>query len=565
MEPCGCDPETDLGGIGRLYQALKEQRQLLAQGLVVDLGHNLASLPAITQAEQAKEAAIFSGLATVAPDAALATPRDLAYALGQNKLRRPWLLSNLASAKAKTPLMQGVAPFIRAKGSLILGFVDPRGPRSLPLPAKVTKLYAPISATLIKRIKGQLTKVATNQQLIILYDGGDPALAKLRAAFPQALVIRSNRRPNDALADHKERRQPGLLLHQGIYSVPSFGSGILTFGGFQHTPRAKAGGPGLGSGRLGGSLERPRLGKPAFGDAFQGLEVPVIWLGKEYAMQQLNGDPMAAVLAQYRQSTKGAFIADADRKAKARGQSPYAGAEACQSCHPAAYKAYTASAHARAMATLKDKHQHQNGECVSCHVVGYDKPGGYIDERYTPKLANVQCENCHGPRKAHTLNPLAKPHHKPEAAEVCAICHHIPHSSAFSFAKYWPKIAHGKQAVPKPKPKPKSSLEDILKSTKPVLDDPKYREKRQDTPCATGPICAIAKGQKTTYPDSCAAAKAGAAICHQGECFQLCTAQYDPVCGEKSGRFATYGNSCERTRACATPAPASACGMTGQN
>lgn len=577
VEPCGCDPETDLGGIGRLYQAVSEQRRFVPQGIVVDLGYNLASEPAVTAGDKAKEAAIFAGLAALKPEAALATPRDLAYALLQKAKPhaksppRRWLLSNL-----KTNSQPGIARFIATKGQVILGFVDPAAPRALPLPKPVAGLYKPLGPKLFRSLKAQIAGHQPKKGLIVLYAGRDEGFAALKKAFPQAEFIRANRRPNDALPDHKEREQPGLLLHQGRYSVPSFGGGILTFGRFKNTPRAEAAQAALGNGPGAPPIS---LGKPAI----EGLKrppakpllalpaLPVIWLSKAYAFQEGKGDPMTAVLSSYRNSTKDAFIAAADRKAKARIEgSPYAGAAACQACHPGAYKAYMASGHAKAMATLKAKDQHQNGECVSCHVVGYDKPGGYIDERYTKELANVQCENCHGPRKAHTKNPAVKFSGAP-AREVCTSCHHVPHSSAFSFAAYWPKIAHGKPgSAPAPAPAsaptpasnptakaPGQSLDDILNSTKPVLKSAKY----DNSSGCLGPVCGVKNGKKTTFADSCVLAKEGAAVCHDGPCFELCTTQYDPVCGQKNGGSRTYGNSCERTAACATPAPKSACGM----
>lgn len=566
VEPCGCDPDTDLGGIGRLYQAISEQRRFLPEGIVVDLGLNLAKEPAASAGEKAKEAAIFAGLAALRPDAALATPRDIAYALKSPKNQpRRWLLSN-----QKAELMPGIARTRAAKGHLILGFVDPGDPRSLPLPKQLVGLYESLSPKLFRSLKAQIAK-HKSKNLIVLYTGRDEGFSALRKAFPKATFIRANRRPNDALPDHKERDQPGLLLHQGSYSVPSFGGGVLTYGGFKTTPRAGRAPTGLTSPGLpmpGLKADKPLLALPA---------LPVIWLSKAYVFQQAKGDPMTAVLENYRNSTKNAFVAAADRKAKARAAhagtaaKAYAGAASCKACHPGAYKTYMASGHAKAIATLKVKNQHQNGECVSCHVVGYDKPGGYIDERYTPELANVQCENCHGPRKAHTMNPTIKPAGG-AAREVCTSCHHVPHSSAFSFAEYWPKIAHGKPgsgAAPAPSPQskpaqkaPARSLDDILNSTKPVLDSPKYGGKKLGSGACLGPVCGIKAGKKTTFSDSCMLAQEGAALCHDGPCFEFCISQYDPVCGQKNGGYATYGNSCERTAACATPAPNSACGLT---
>ena len=48
-------------------------------------------------------------------------------------------------------------------------------------------------------------------------------------------------------------------------------------------------------------------------------------------------------------------------------------------------------------------------ECVSCHVVGYQQAGRIPEPRHdAPKLANVQCENCHGMGTMHEA--FANPH-----------------------------------------------------------------------------------------------------------------------------------------------------------
>ena len=38
----------------------------------------------------------------------------------------------------------------------------------------------------------------------------------------------------------------------------------------------------------------------------------------------------------------------------------------------------------------------QKPECVGCHVVGFQKPGGYTISPPSTHLENVGCEDCHG-------------------------------------------------------------------------------------------------------------------------------------------------------------------------
>ena len=68
---------------------------------------------------------------------------------------------------------------------------------------------------------------------------------------------------------------------------------------------------------------------------------------------------------------------------------------------------------------------------MSCHVTGYDKPGGST-VTHVEKLQNVQCEDCHGPGSLHARDPgkkdliVAKP-----KADMCLSCHHPPHVDGF--------------------------------------------------------------------------------------------------------------------------------------
>ena len=69
-----------------------------------------------------------------------------------------------------------------------------------------------------------------------------------------------------------------------------------------------------------------------------------------------------------------------------------------------------------------------NSSCLSCHTVGYGLPTGFVSQSKTPQLANVQCENCHGPAANHQANP-DDPTVVPQvelAATVCGGCHTGP-------------------------------------------------------------------------------------------------------------------------------------------
>ena len=150
---------------------------------------------------------------------------------------------------------------------------------------------------------------------------------------------------------------------------------------------------------------------------------------------RLGKDP--AVAAQmsgyYKRVNEHNKVAFADRVAPApeAGQARYIGVDACTDCHDDARKVWDKTPHAGAYPTLQKGFKEYNLDCVSCHVTGYDKPGGST-VTHNAKLQNVQCETCHGPGSLHAQDPkkkgliVAAPR-----SDLCLGCHHPPHVEAF--------------------------------------------------------------------------------------------------------------------------------------
>ena len=151
------------------------------------------------------------------------------------------------------------------------------------------------------------------------------------------------------------------------------------------------------------------------------------------------------------------FFSSLDRMQKQRKESPFVGNKACESCHKTSTEIWKNSGHAHAFATLESKGKHFDPECLECHVVGL-KPWvvpadasesalkfadrtGFLSSQITPHLKNVQCENCHGPARAHLENYKILPAIK-NSQSTCVSCHQGSHSPMFDFKKYWPKIKH---------------------------------------------------------------------------------------------------------------------------
>ncbi len=145
---------------------------------------------------------------------------------------------------------------------------------------------------------------------------------------------------------------------------------------------------------------------------------------------------------------------------------------ACTTCHnnstaPDQFTAWAASGHAEILTqNINNPAGHWTVSCASCHTVGYDldadnhgfdeamaEEGWKAPEHGDPKnwtamlasypgtarLANIQCENCHGPQDtaAHT-NALAR---TSLSSDVCGTCHGEPLRHARF--QQWEESGHG--------------------------------------------------------------------------------------------------------------------------
>ena len=166
---------------------------------------------------------------------------------------------------------------------------------------------------------------------------------------------------------------------------------------------------------------------------------------------------LAETFRNYDAAVKKLFFRNLDRIEKQRRESPFVGNGVCASCHAEIVASWQKSRHAHAFATLEKKGKHFDPECLTCHVVGlkpweapenasatdrkFEGGTGFLSLQITPHLKNVQCENCHGPARAHLENSKIKPANK-DPKIICVSCHQGSHSPVFDFETYWPKIKH---------------------------------------------------------------------------------------------------------------------------
>ena len=121
----------------------------------------------------------------------------------------------------------------------------------------------------------------------------------------------------------------------------------------------------------------------------------------------------------------------------------YVGWKQCAPCHSDVADSWQNTRHAKAIESLKKSKQEALPACVKCHVTGYEKDGGFIDNELTPEMAGVQCEVCHGPGSEHAANPVPGNVVKESGAALCRQCHTEGQDPKFDYAVKV-KTVHGK-------------------------------------------------------------------------------------------------------------------------
>lgn len=121
----------------------------------------------------------------------------------------------------------------------------------------------------------------------------------------------------------------------------------------------------------------------------------------------------------------------------------YVGLTKCATCHSAIQDTWQNTRHAKAIESLKKSGQENLPACVKCHVTGYEKDGGFIDNELTPEMAGVQCEVCHGPGSDHVASPMAKKMVKEPGTALCRQCHTEGQDAGFNY-EVKVKNVHGK-------------------------------------------------------------------------------------------------------------------------
>src|SRR5262249_53696611 len=121
--------------------------------------------------------------------------------------------------------------------------------------------------------------------------------------------------------------------------------------------------------------------------------------------------------------------------------SDFVSAQACLACHRTAFLSWANTAHASAINSLATKAAHLDTRCLACHTTGFNR-GGFQNIVETRTLINVQCEECHGPGRAHIARPDKSYGQISDMHAICLRCHTAETSAGFDLKGFWAKIRH---------------------------------------------------------------------------------------------------------------------------
>ncbi|WP_457570546.1 multiheme c-type cytochrome [Desulfovulcanus sp.] len=117
----------------------------------------------------------------------------------------------------------------------------------------------------------------------------------------------------------------------------------------------------------------------------------------------------------------------------------YVGSAKCGECHEKEYNKFkTYSKKSKSWHSIEimasDLTPEEIESCYRCHTTGYGETDGFVNIEQTPHLADVGCETCHGPGKAH-VDTDGNPEQiirKPSEAD-CTKCHNKERVQTFDF------------------------------------------------------------------------------------------------------------------------------------
>jgi hypothetical protein len=380
LQPCGCS-EPQYGGLERRFNFMR--------GLMQERGWPIVAVDVGDVAQRASPQALLKYRYTME---AMKRMRYAAVGIGQNEMALP-LLDALGEFALNNPSPRVIAANLADKKDSFAGAVEsyeiagsPGIPRIGVVAAVGPTVARAVNDPMVKfaDVKKTLTELLPQVQkkqcdlLVLLYQGSIKEAKLCAQAFPEFHVIQC------LTAEEEPPAQPEQVGNTMIVEVGHKGRHIGLVGAYRG---AQAGAP------------------------FE-LHYQLVQLGPEYKTPQGKeaDNPILGLLENYGKEVKNRnYLAHYPKAAHPIQQqfkeAKYVGSEKCKKCHEESYQVWKASPHSRAYATLQDAKRpslrQYDGECVVCHVTGFEYVSGFTSEKQTPHLIDNGCENCHGPGSSH--------------------------------------------------------------------------------------------------------------------------------------------------------------------
>ncbi|UCD36003.1 MAG: hypothetical protein JSU90_03995, partial [Nitrospiraceae bacterium] len=350
LEPCGCSPKSDFGGVARMAGYLTAHRDALSPYIIVDAGNFTGD---VTPQGRLKAEAMIKALRLIGYDAVAVSGNERQF---PGDFLRPLIREHALPVVSDAPGYASSLSFERDGFSMQVS-TDPARPEE----GRVNVLLTHLSVEAAKDMKGW--------NVIITSSG-------------------------------EEREEPLTVNGTVIVSGSPKGKklGLLT-------------------------LRKDSEGALTFTHAWQ-------LVGNDL---QEDG-PVRSVLNEYDRS-----VAALMKETEPLPGTTFTGASACAACHQPFFKQWQHTRHATAFASLQAVGKSEDPECIVCHVVGFNEPGGFYSLDATPDLPDVQCESCHGLNREHLSDFSPMP---PVTERTCLTCHTQENSPEFDYPRYLEKVRH---------------------------------------------------------------------------------------------------------------------------
>lgn len=493
-EPCGCTLDIMLGGIDRIVGYVEAARALYPDHALVDAGDLLFEeaeiSPSFEPMERRKVELLMKAHKRLGTRHTIPGHRD--FALGAKFYQEQIAQAGIEPLGANVKLL--------GKPLKAWSIIELKGQKIALVAAADPALYPKVEGIEVSPLKGALDKpikeVKAQQPdaIIALVHAKAPETRALLEAHPDLdfAVIGVDPRETDqadaigqgfTLEPHDQGRYLGILKLYPVkgddtYQNASAGSKTeleTIQAQIKYVDKSISAQPPAAPGQESPLLKNLRARLANLKAQEQELkaakiEVPkdasaFIW--RSIAMQP--GLPIDSVINQARTAYNRANKADAPDlpvPPVAQGQAFFVGSTQCQTCHSDAWEFWSKTNHSHAFDTLVTRDKDFDPKCVSCHVVGYEKPGGSVvgkvqyevpwrDETLKKDLRHVGCENCHGPGSMHIESVFAGqgPKHitREVTSQTCMGSCHVPeHSPRFNFETYLKQIVGPGHGQPKP-------------------------------------------------------------------------------------------------------------------